>query len=235
MGLTNSFTKFAAIASTALLFGTAANAAVVVQGEIQTIPGTTSNNGGEATEVDYWGFSVNSTGAVTIDVLSWLWDRDSDGTGHFIDSSIHLFTDDGSLDAGDIVASNDDDHINGFSDGTTSIGADSYLGLNLAAGDYLLAIGDFSLSIASAVAGINFDGYGPSMYDGTGLIKHNSDGSCIRIFDCSYGDYQITFSDSVSSVSAVSAVPLPAALPMLAAGLGLFGFAGRRRKNKAVS
>ncbi|GAB4512431.1 MAG: hypothetical protein Tsb0019_09030 [Roseibium sp.] len=43
-----------------------------------------------------------------------------------------------------------------------------------------------------------------------------------------FGDDQFT----VASLT-VSSVPVPAALPLLAGGLGLLGFAGRRRKNAA--
>jgi opacity protein-like surface antigen len=40
--------------------------------------------------------------------------------------------------------------------------------------------------------------------------------------------------NSVSLVSAISATPLPAALPLFAGGLGVLGLFGRRRKQKAL-
>lgn len=48
------------------------------------------------------------------------------------------------------------------------------------------------------------------------------------------GKFYVKNFEATTYVGAVPAVPLPAALPLLAAGLGALGFAGARRKRKAA-
>ena len=197
---------------------------VIVQSTLQGIPGTPSTQGGDATEVDYWYFSVNTAGPISIDILSWQWDRDSDGTSHFMDPFIYLFNDDGTLDAADLLGGNDDSGLT-FGDGSTN-GFDSYLSIVLGTGDYVLAISDYSLSLSDAVAGINFNGYFPAANDGSGIQLESDPGNTL---DTSYADYQITFDGDVT-VQNPTAVPEPSSLALLGIGACVAGVGAARRR-----
>lgn len=145
--------------------------------------------------VDYIYFTVNSPGTITIDVLSfelndadWSWvDVNGDGEVAFLDSYIRLFRDDGSLGTDDQIAYNDDSSST-FGDGSIE-SYDSYLSLDftaddLATGDsFVLAISNYSLSLNSAVAGVNSSSFGPWTQD---------------FFQSDHGDYRVTFTGEVT-------------------------------------
>ncbi|PID72448.1 MAG: hypothetical protein CSB34_02215 [Desulfobulbus propionicus] len=164
--------------------------------------------------VDYWSFTVENAGTVTIDVLSWerdpnewFWvDVNGDGEDSFIDSSIHVFQ--GSLNAANVYVSNDDSLGAGFGDGSIR-GNDSYISQEFEAGDYILAISSCGYSpfftVDEAVAGLNE----------RAIIPYSAG-------EGDHGDYRITVSGNVS------AVPLPAAGWLLAAGV--LSLTGMRRK-----
>jgi hypothetical protein len=123
MGTTNLLKKLsmATVGAALMAFGTVATAqaATIVTGSI-TLP----NSGTETTTVDYFNFSVNAAGTVTIDVLARGIDFGNGQSG--LDSTIYLFANNGSLDASDFIATNDDSSVLGFSDGS-KFSADSYL------------------------------------------------------------------------------------------------------------
>ena len=168
--------------------------------------------------VDYWQFTVNTEGTVSIDVLSWERDPDDwtwvdvndDGEQSFIDSSLHVFK--GSLDAGNIYASNDDSFSEGFGDGTVR-GNDSYISQQFEAGNYILAMSSCGypseyFSIDEAVEGLNQKAIIPySLGEGD------------------HGDYRIAVTGDVS------AVPLPGALWLL--GSGILSLAAIRKKRNS--
>jgi hypothetical protein len=87
--------------------------------------------------VGYIYFTVGSDANVSIA---------ANGSG--VDPQIHLFTDDGSLDLADLLASNDDG----------GPGFNSLINAYLPAGDYVLAVSDFSFSSDEAVSGDNTSG-----------------------------------------------------------------------------
>ncbi|OUR92772.1 hypothetical protein A9Q81_15735 [Gammaproteobacteria bacterium 42_54_T18] len=144
-------------------------------------------------DVDYFSFTMDSASSLEINVLAYGYN------GTYLDPYIYLYQPDVN---GLFVAANDDS-LNGnwSADGSTS-SLDSYLSLNLAAGDYTLAIGDFYLSDADARDGFN-----------------NSFGSS------AVGDYQITFTGTGLATS----VSEPGSIALFGLGLVGLGFARRRQ------
>lgn len=195
--------------------GHAGAAEVVFGGSIIQESYDANNTALDTISVDYWNFTVNTPGTVTIDVLSWerssvdwTWvDVNGDGEDSFIDSSIHIFK--GSLDAANIYASNDDSAANFGNDGTIR-GNDSFISQDFEAGDYIIAISSCGypsdyFSVGEALAGLNQNAIIPYT---TGEGDH--------------GDYRITVSGDVS------AVPVPAAVWLL--GSGIAGLAALKRR-----
>lgn len=153
------------------------NAAQVVQGRIVDL-------GNNQKSVDHWVFDY-AGGNLIIDVLSELSnngssyiDLDQNGVQQGIDAYIYLYkkTADGSW----TYISSNDDSGSGRTDGTTH-SYDSYLNLNLSAGEYMLSLGGYHLSDAEARADYQ--------------INNNY-----------IGPYRITFNEEL----AFSAVPLNA-------------------------
>ena len=158
------------------------NAAKVVQGFIEPI-----GNGRD--KVDHWIFNY-SGGELIIDTLSELNDNghsyidiDGDGIQLGVDIYIYLYKKDGN-GQWQIVAS-DDDSSETYGDGS-SHKYDSYLKRSLEEGEYLLAVGNFSLSSANALAGSN----GAGNYPGGGAyqITFNHEIDFIEIPEGSNGD-----------------------------------------------
>lgn len=188
----------------ALSAGGAAQAATIVRGSIDSISGRPG-----FIEVDYWDFTVNSAGTVSIDVLANGIDF-GNGTS-YLDSHLRLFRNDGSLNASDFITGNDDASLRrGSRDGSVS-GLDSFLSRSLDIGSYTLAISDYFLSTREAVAGLQRD----TIFGGV-------------------GDYQLTFTGDVTVAGVDDAeptsVPEPASLLGLLA-VGAFG-AGSALKRK---
>ena len=74
--------------------------------------------------------------------------------GPTIDPQIYLFVDDGSLDLGDVLATDDDDGSPAGSFSNSIINTGDEIGI-LPAGNYVIAVSDFQLTAAEAVAGLN--------------------------------------------------------------------------------
>ncbi len=209
-------------------------AATIVSGNIHEVLDGDGNDIGST--VDYWHFTVNSAGIVTIDVLSWEvdWedvngngdsletiDVNGDGEIAFVDPYIYLFKDDGSLDAGDFVAVNDDSALT-LGDGSI-YDYDSYLSRLLLPGNYVLAIGAFDLDLSEAIAGFNDETFYPTTNDPT-----INDGLGTFI-ETDHGDYRITFDGDLTVTDAQ--VPEPASLLLLAVGATMaVGVRGFRRR-----
>ena len=178
-------------------------AVIVNEGSIRQLSYNNSNINESTLSVDYWNFTVNSTGKVTIDVLSWERDPDEwfwvdvngDGEDSYIDASIYVFKD--SLSTENIYAKNDDVRLPlGTQDGTIR-GNDSFISQSFEAGNYIIAISSAGyspyFSAEEAVAGVNQKAIIPYS-EGVG----------------DWGDYQITITGDV--------VPEPTTLCLLVAG-----------------
>jgi hypothetical protein len=208
-----------------LMFGAVASASAttVVTGNL--FPVFDAQGARIGSTVDYWYFSVNSPGTVSIDTLSseiggvypdglvW-YDVNGDGEDAFFDPFIWLFADDGSLDAGDMIAQNDDSNDT-YADGSISE-LDSYLSLDLTDGDYILAIGTYDLTIDDAVDGLN-----DTLWDDDYPYPIDFDYNPID-----HGDYQITFDGDVTVQQAV----IPETGTIFLLGGGLLGLLALKRK-----
>lgn len=184
-----------------------------------TAVGTPSEDslGGVISSIDKIYFTVNTAGQIDMDLLSWEFDHangvladvNGDGEIAFFDTYIYLFNNDGSLDAADYIISNDD--WGNAADGSVYI-YDSFLSLNLGAGNYILTVGGFNHDVNDAIAGVNpgtGGGYYPITSDANAAFTVND-----------HGDYRVTFTGDVT------VVPVPSA----AALLGLGGLVAARRR-----
>ena len=103
-----------------MMFASFANGDAVVNGSILHLGGPAvgtpnSFNGDIISSIDHIRFTVNTSGVISIDLLSWELDdsgfgQDVNGDGEiaFLDPYIYLFNDDGFLDQSDLINSNDD-------------------------------------------------------------------------------------------------------------------------------
>ncbi|MDD4950742.1 calcium-binding protein, partial [Sulfuricurvum sp.] len=175
----------------------------IMQGYIQDLA-----NGSNS--VDQWVFNY-SGGNLQIDVLTEMasgedspnyQDINHDGIQQGFDSTIYLYRKD---TFGNWIYVNSNDDSNGYTDGSTS-GLDSYLGLDLAAGEYLLSIGGYYLSDEDARIGYQRNNItGPYQLTFTGDVAFNTiPESAQEIYsfnpnsnhvDAGDGDNQITLSD----------------------------------------
>ncbi|GJL86829.1 MAG: hypothetical protein DHS20C03_05380 [Minwuia thermotolerans] len=132
-------------------------------------------NDGAAGSVQFIFFTLSAETAITITT-----------DGPTIDPEIFLFNDDGSLDAEDFLASDDDDGLPAGSFSNAIINTGDEIG-NLPAGDYVLAVSDFNLDLDEAVAGINDDG------------GNLSEGDVAVTFQITTGTIQVTAEGAVAS------------------------------------
>ena len=126
------------VASILLMVGSSVANANVITGSIDSVTRF-------ETEVDYWTFSLTDTRSVKIDVFA------RGFKGSRLNSQIYLFESDVT---GDFIASNNNCRGRrcGSEDDSTSR-KDSYLSLELLAGDYTLAISNSRLTRAEARSG----------------------------------------------------------------------------------
>lgn len=215
------FVRLGVIAGACLALSVPAMADAVHNGSILRLGGEpvgTPNPSDMSSTVDHIAFTVNTAGYITFDALSWEYDFDNgllvdvngDGEYAFIDPLIRLFRDDGDLTADDELGANDDSSDT-LSDGSVS-SLDSFLGLDLEVGNYILTVGGYYYDIDDAIAGMNPSGSYPVTADENG-----------DLFASDHGDYRVTFTGDVT------VVPAPGAGALFAAGL--IGIASRRRRN----
>lgn len=232
---------FSLLASACMMPGYA-NAIVIENGTILQ----TNSNG---STIDYWFFSVGTSGLVTIDTLSWetSWDTgpwdpagvetatdvNGDGEIAFVDTSMILFSDDGTLDAADYIAESHDSgdwYYDPISDSWWITDFDAIIEASLSVGDYILAISSYYLDLDEAVEGIvnndfDFGVTGPYTCEG-------DDGElCGNVLEIGAGDYQISWDGDVKVAyveSTSTKVPEPSTLALFA--LGVLGLGAWRRR-----
>ncbi len=152
-----------------------------------------------------------SGGVVTLDVLGNGFLGGPHGVG-LSDPFLYLFVNDGDIGADNFVALNDDSGST-FGDGSVT-GLDSFLSVNLAAGNYTAFVGsccDFTVTDFHAQGFQSFTGTNPAL----GTVSFVS-------------DYQLTITGP--DVALAPTVPLPAALPLILSAFAGLGFAARRRR-----
>ena len=206
------------MAAMAIAFAGSASAAVynvdsfIEHGTLYEDAGNTDDENSTVT-IDYWVFKVATSGDVTIDVLS---DRVLDGDWgddglSNLDTFLRLYCYDPEGDLGllgaETAIADDDTEGKGLGDGSIT-SYDSFMETYLMPGTYVLAISEWLLSASEGRSGVN------ETY----------------LFESSWGDYQLSFSGIDLPDQELPPVPLPAALPMLLAGLGGLAFAARRRR-----
>jgi hypothetical protein len=187
--------------------------------------------------VDWIGFTMSSQKDVQLDVLSWEstgflglnLDMNLDGEIAYLDTDILLFRDDGFLDASDFIVKNDDSNaLLSRLDGSLTYD-DSFLKMDdLVAGNYILAIGAWNLTLDEALGRQNFaekDLFNQKEYIpiwGGNLLHTN-------YYENDHGDYRITFrGKGVKNIHLIEPVPEPATLLLM--GLGIFGMAALRSR-----
>jgi len=179
-------------------------------------------------DVQLFNFSVGTTSSVTLLTYSYAGGTNAAGTviprGGF-DPILALFDSSGAR-----INQNDDGGSNVPADSVTGAHFDTFLQSTLAPGNYTVSVMQYN----------NFAN-GPNLSNG-----FSAAGSTFTsIFNCSNGQFCDVNANNrnnhwafdilnVDSGEQVSGVPLPAAFPLFAAGLGALGFLSWRRKRKAV-
>jgi len=206
-----------AVCAAVLAGAAAAYADLVVDGTIHWLggapPGTVHSGSSQTiSTVDYVYFSLARPGPVEIDVLSLestdlpsadfrVVDVNGDGEIAFIDATIFLFRWDGHLDAEDYLLSVADNNQSGHGAADGSIHRyDPFCRVDLPAGAYAVAIGEFWLRLHGALTGVNPSSLGPTTaIEGDYWYVHD------------HGDYRLTIRGDVRPI------PEPSSLLFLAA------------------
>jgi hypothetical protein len=161
----------------------AASAAIVVDDNVSWLSDGTSNVG---YTIDRISFSVGSTSQVTVDLLS---------AGILVpslDTSIYLAADDGDIQLVDFLYSNDDGALG--SDGSV-FELDSFLDVELAAGNYMLYVSGCCYSSGEALAGYR-------LVAGSEPFQNLVDNGV-------FGNYRATISGDVTLIGVAEGPPIP--------------------------
>lgn len=203
---------------------TAAASPIVVSGTLYSLPVSLGHPDGQTT-VDRWNITVDTAGTVIFDMLAMetdfnsTFDVNGDGEIAYFDPMLSLFSDDGSLDLGNLITQLDDSFGTGTDDGS-GYGYDTYLSVNLAVGSYVLLVH----------ACCDYDA--ADVIDGLQEFQATHTGVDFDPFD--HGDYRLTVTGA-SSVTSPNAPAVPAPGSMALIGLGLLGLGICRRTTSGPS
>ncbi|MCH9013679.1 MAG: hypothetical protein IIA68_11595, partial [Proteobacteria bacterium] len=125
---------------------------------------------GQPGSVGYVFFTIDSDTAITITT-----------DGPTIDPQMYLFVNDGSLDAGDFLATDDDDGLPAGLFFNSIINTGDEIGI-LPAGSYIIAVGDFFLSGDEAISGTN-DSSSFGSFTGDVTITIEADSATVTVAD----------------------------------------------------
>jgi len=209
--------------------------AAVVNGTIfEQIGGPTNVKG---TTVDIYNINLTADSILEIDMMASesltgslaahplaLYDLNGDGEYTVMDGHMKLYKDGVEVGiADDTSAYSNPGNINGWQDGTIS-SRDSYLLLNLSAGDYTLAVADYNLQAADVLAGFN-----------TGdTLGNNQTHADYRLSIMAFDDFELDGNNNPNYGNSlditVSQVPVPAAAWLFGSAMMGFGAISRRKR-----
>jgi len=173
--------------------------------------------------VDFFGISAAAPTHFMADVTAHGLDLLGNGVADLRDAELYLLRDDGSRSADDIVAHNDDYSALGSGGESGSIHRyDSFLSVNLAPGDYLLAVGQFSFSEDELIAGIMDTGINFHEY----MERDQTFSTNYRL--------TLTF-DTLDGPGNGSQIPEPGTVLLLGTGMAGLALWARRREQKEMT
>ena len=186
---------------TALAIGMFAVTSTSVQAATFTaeIESTGPLSGSSTSTIDQWFFSVPTDATIDIAVNGI-----ASVVGNQVDPDTVLYNDDGSLDAGDFRAENDDG----------GPGVNSAYSILLTAGDYILVVGDFTTSVGQ---------FGPTQTDGGA-----DDGWTYEVVFSDNATVTQVLEGNLDGTFTTTAIPSPTAA--IAGLVGLAGLGMRRRR-----
>jgi hypothetical protein len=184
-------------------------------------------------DVQLFNFSVGATSLVTLLTYSYAGGTNAAGTviqrGGF-DPILALFDASSGLE----INQNDDGGANVPADAVTGSHFDTFLQSTLDPGNYIVSVMQYDNFANGPALANGFLRSGPGNVAFTSIFGCSNQLFCDVNADNRTNQWAFDILN-VASANEVSAVPLPAALPLFASGLGVMGWFARRRKRMAAA